>query len=68
MAKRKQVDALLRAGLIGGLWAKLDSFEDQHPEFSQDPNLKELRELIDLLWRAKNSHLRKKEKARFHIK
>jgi len=68
MAKRKQVDAVLRTPYIGSLWAQLSDLENRYPELRHDPNMKELHELIDLLWRAKNSHLRKKEKARFHIK
>ncbi len=69
----KQLDALIKKGLIGTLKYEIDllagPLDNQHrDELLKTEQLNKLRDLINLAWRAYRSHLTKGEKARFGIR
>ena len=66
----KQLDAMIRGGLIGSLLCEMYMVLGPEPEqdTAVDKHAKELRRLIELAWKAHRSHFNKAEKARFGIK
>ncbi len=69
----KQLDALIRNGLIGTLKYEIDLLagplenQKQRDELLKAGQLQEVRDLINLAFKAQCSHMTKAEKARFRI-